>query len=89
VTLDAVIRDSPEAAYAAWSRIAARHGIEQQRASDGSPRDLDVGGPVGDVAPFLDDYARLGIGEVMFTFRDPFDLETIERVGELRAALRS
>jgi alkanesulfonate monooxygenase SsuD/methylene tetrahydromethanopterin reductase-like flavin-dependent oxidoreductase (luciferase family) len=89
VTLDAVIRDSPEAAYAAWSRIAARHGIEQQRASDGSPRDLDVGGPVGDVASFLDDYARLGIGEVMFTFRDPFDLETIERVGELRAALRS
>jgi hypothetical protein len=32
---------------------------------------------------------RLGIAEVMFTFREPFDLETIERVGELRAALRS
>jgi alkanesulfonate monooxygenase SsuD/methylene tetrahydromethanopterin reductase-like flavin-dependent oxidoreductase (luciferase family) len=89
VILDAVVRDSPEAAYAAWSQVAARHGIEQQRASDGSPRDLDFGGPVAELADFLEGYARLGIGEVMFTFRDPFDLETIERVGELRAALRS
>lgn len=89
VTVDAVIRDTPAAARAAWSEIAARHGIEHQRASDGSARDLDVGGPIADVADFLEGYARLGIGEVMFTFRDPFDLETIERVGELRSALRS
>ena len=78
-----------DAAYTAWSKVAARHGIEHQRASDGSPRDLDVGGPVADVADFLGSYSRLGVGEVMFTFRDPFDLETIERIGELRAALRS
>ncbi len=89
ITLDAVIRDTPEAARSAWTDIAVRHGIEHQRASDGSPRDLDFGGPAGVAAAFLDAYARLGIGEVMFTFRDPFDLETIERVGELRAALRS
>ncbi len=89
VILDAVVRDSPGSAYTAWSSVAGRHGIEHQRASDGSPRDLDIGGPVADVAGFLEGYSRLGIAEVIFTFRDPFDLETIERVGELRAALRS
>jgi hypothetical protein len=31
----------------------------------------------------------IGIGEVIFTFRAPFDLETIGRIGEVRGALRS
>ena len=66
-----------------------RHDLEGRTGSDGSARGLSAGGPVAQIATFLDDYARLGIAEVMFTFREPFDLETIERVGELRAALRS
>jgi alkanesulfonate monooxygenase SsuD/methylene tetrahydromethanopterin reductase-like flavin-dependent oxidoreductase (luciferase family) len=89
VIVDAVVRDTTVGARAAWTDVAARHGIEHQRASDGSARDLDIGGPVGDVADFLERYRGLGVAEMMFTFRDPFDLETIERVGELRAALRS
>ena len=32
-------------------------------------------------------YRRIGVGEVIFVFRDPFDFETIERVREVRAAL--
>jgi hypothetical protein len=41
------------------------------------------------VADYVARLEGLGIGEVIFTFRAPFDLETIERVGEVREALRS
>jgi hypothetical protein len=41
------------------------------------------------VAAYLDGYARIGVSEVIVVFRDPFDLETIERVGEIRAALNA
>ena len=35
----------------------------------------------------MDGYRRIGVGEVIFVFRTPFDHETIERIGEVRAAL--
>ena len=89
VTTDAVVRDTAAEADAAWTEIAQRHDLEGRTGSDGSERGLSAGGPVPQMAAFLDAYARLGVAEVMFTFREPFDLETIERVGELRAALRS
>jgi F420-dependent oxidoreductase-like protein len=89
VTTDAVVRDTAADARAAWAEIAQRHGLEGRRGSDGTERGLSAGGSVAEMAGFLEGYARLGVVEVMFTFRDPFDLETIERVGELRAALRS
>ncbi len=89
VTTDAVVRETAADAEAAWAVIARRHDLEGRRGSDGSERGLSAGGSVAEMAAFLDAYARLGISEVMFTFRDPFDLETIERVGELRDALRS
>ena len=92
VTLDAVVRDTEDEAVAAWAEVAERYGLDGRTGSDGSDgsdRGLSVGGPVATVAAYLDGYGRLGVGEVIFTFRDPFDLETIERVGELRAALRS
>ena len=40
-----------------------------------------------EVAAYVDGYRRIGIEEVIFVFRTPFDLETIERIGEVRAAL--
>jgi F420-dependent oxidoreductase-like protein len=89
ITTDAVVRETAAEAQAAWAEIAHRHGLDDRRGSDGSDRGLSAGGSVAEMAGFLDAYARLGVAEVMFTFRDPFDLETIERVGELRAALRS
>ena len=55
--------------------------------SDGTDRGLTIGGPPDEVAAFVDEYARIGISEVIFVFRSPVDLETIERVGELRTAL--
>ena len=89
VTIDAIVRATEDEAFAAWADIARRYGLEGRTGSDGSDRGLSVGGPVTAVAAYLDGYRRLGVAEIIFTFRDPFDLETIERVGELRAALRS
>ena len=88
MTVDVLVRDdrrrprkpagrrSPEAT---GSRTAPR--------PDGEYRGLTVGGPVAEVAEGLDAYRRLGIGELVFVFRHPFDLETIERLGEVRTAL--
>jgi F420-dependent oxidoreductase-like protein len=87
VTLDVIIRDGVDAAHAAWAETSRRYGLEQRTSSDGEYRGLTVGGPVAAVAAELDAYLRLGVGELIFVFRHPFDLETIDRVGELRAAL--
>ena len=81
------MRDSVDAARAVWDVIAERHGLVGRVGADGTDRGLAIGGPPEDVAAFVDTYRRLGIGEVIFVFRDPFDLETIERIGEVRAAL--
>jgi hypothetical protein len=39
------------------------------------------------VATLLRSYADAGIGHAMWVQRPPWDLETIRRVGEVRAAL--
>jgi alkanesulfonate monooxygenase SsuD/methylene tetrahydromethanopterin reductase-like flavin-dependent oxidoreductase (luciferase family) len=87
VTVHAVIRDDAPAAVAVWSETARRHGLDGVLGSDGSDRGLTVGGSPADVAAFIDGYRRIGVGEVIFVFRDPFELESIERIGEVRAAL--
>ena len=87
VTVHAVIRDTAEAADAAWMDIAQRHGIVGRIGADGTGRGLTTGGHPPDVATYLAGYRDLGVGEVIVVFRDPFDLETIERIGEVRAAL--
>jgi len=89
VTVDVLVRDSVEAAQAGWTAIARSYGIEYRTSPDGEYRGLTVGGPVSEVAKGLDAYRRLGIGELVFVFRHPFDLETIERVGEIRTALEA
>jgi F420-dependent oxidoreductase-like protein len=87
VTVDVIIRDSASAAQVAWADTARRYAIEDRTSSDGEYRGLTAGGQVPDVADALDAYRRLDVGELIFVFRHPFDLETIERLGELRAAL--
>ena len=87
VTLHGVIGDTQEAADAAWAPIAARHGLVGRIGADGAERGLTVGGPPEEVARFVDGYRRLGVSEVILVLRDPFDMETIERLGEVRAAL--
>lgn len=85
VTVHVVVRDTADEARGAWSATAARHGLEGRLASDGTEHGLTVGGSPTDVAAYLRGYRDVGIGEVILVFRDPFDLETIERLGEIRA----
>jgi alkanesulfonate monooxygenase SsuD/methylene tetrahydromethanopterin reductase-like flavin-dependent oxidoreductase (luciferase family) len=87
VTLDCVIRDDREAALAAYDAIAGRHGLRAQVGSDGTRRGLTHWGPPAAVADGISSYAEVGVSEVIWIFRDPFDLETIERLAEVRAAL--
>ena len=87
VTAHIVIRDTPEQAREAWAAVAARHGLVGKVGSDGTDRGLTVGGPPEEVARYLDRYRQNGVGEVMAVFRDPFDRETIDRIGEVRSAV--
>jgi alkanesulfonate monooxygenase SsuD/methylene tetrahydromethanopterin reductase-like flavin-dependent oxidoreductase (luciferase family) len=87
VTVQAVVRDSAALALEAWTPIAERHGLIDRIGVDDTDRELTVGGSPADVAGYLEGYRRIGVGEVIFVFRHPFDLESIERIGEVREAL--
>jgi F420-dependent oxidoreductase-like protein len=89
VTQDAVIRDTVEAARAAYDELAAIHGLAAKTGAESGARYVLLTGPPGDIATRLREYAAVGVDEVIWIFRHPFDLETIERIGEVRAALTS
>ena len=85
VSMEVVIRDTEAAAVAAFDEIEEIHQIRGRIGSDGSARGLGVGGPPELVADFVRGYAEVGIEEVLWIFRNPFDLETISRLDEVRA----
>ena len=87
VTTHTVIRDTEAAARHAWSATAELHGIVGRVGADGTGRGLTVGGPPAAVGRYLAGYRDIGVGEVVVVFRAPFDLETIGRLDELRAAM--
>jgi alkanesulfonate monooxygenase SsuD/methylene tetrahydromethanopterin reductase-like flavin-dependent oxidoreductase (luciferase family) len=88
VTVDAVIRGDEAAALAAWAEIVRIHGFAHGPAgSEANEGVVDVAGPPEIVAAHVDRFASIGIGEVILTFRAPFDFETIARLAELRAAV--
>ena len=87
VTLEVVIRNTEAAARAAFAEIEDLHDIHDRVGSDGSPRGLGVGGPPALVADFIRGYADLGVDEVLWIFRNPWDLETIARMPEVKALL--
>ena len=89
--MEVVIRDDPDTAPGGIrsDRGAPRASVGKV-GSDGSPRGLHAVGFAGHPSPAgIRAYAEVGVSEVMWVFRDPFDLETIERLGEVRAALGS
>lgn len=81
VTLNVAVRDDRAAAEAAFATVLARNSPRQHE------RDLDAAGSPAEVAAVLRPYAEAGIGQSMWVLRPPWDLETIRRVGEVRAAL--
>lgn len=87
VSMEVVIRDTHAAAVAAFDEVVDLHGIEDRVGSDGTPQSLGVGGPPALVADFIRRYADIGVEEVLWIFRNPFDLETIRRMSEVRALL--
>jgi alkanesulfonate monooxygenase SsuD/methylene tetrahydromethanopterin reductase-like flavin-dependent oxidoreductase (luciferase family) len=87
VTMDVVIRDSAAEARRVYAAIDAAHGLATGDDVDPTELGLNAGGPPAAVADYLRPFAAIGIAEVMWVFRDPFDRQTIERLPEVRAAL--
>jgi alkanesulfonate monooxygenase SsuD/methylene tetrahydromethanopterin reductase-like flavin-dependent oxidoreductase (luciferase family) len=87
VTMEVVIRASDSEAYDAYAVVQDRHGIRGRIGSDGTARGLNAAGPPQAVAKYVREFEALGISEVIWIFRNPFDLETMSRLGEVRAAL--
>jgi alkanesulfonate monooxygenase SsuD/methylene tetrahydromethanopterin reductase-like flavin-dependent oxidoreductase (luciferase family) len=83
VSFPIVIRDDPEEAGRALAAILAHNGIDRL---DGVPILL---GPPGLIAERLAPYRSLGMAEVVVRLPAPYDRETIERIGEVRAALEA
>lgn len=87
VTMEVVIRASESAARGEHAAYLAAHGIVDRTGSDGSERTLNAAGPPDRIAAYVGEFEALGVAEVIWIFRNPFDLETIRRLPEVRAAL--
>lgn len=81
VTLNVVVRGDRPSAEEGFAAVLARNSPRQQE------RDLDAAGSPAEVAETLRTYAEAGVGHAIWVLRPPWDLETIRRVGEVRAAL--
>ena len=80
-TQNIVIRESAEAAAAAFREVTTAHSIQPGEET------LDLCGPPEAIAEGLRGWAAAGIAEVIWVFRMPWDLETIRALPEVRAAL--
>lgn len=87
VTMDVVVRDSEEEATAAFAEVEELHGLRSRVDAGGEPRGVSVAGPPERVADYVREFDRLGVAEVIWIFRSPFDLVTIRRLPEVRARL--
>jgi alkanesulfonate monooxygenase SsuD/methylene tetrahydromethanopterin reductase-like flavin-dependent oxidoreductase (luciferase family) len=87
VYMEVVIRASESEVREYWTSVEDRHGIRGRVGSDGTPRLLNVGGEPKAVADYVRGFAALGIDEVIWIFRNPFDLETMSRLDDVRRPL--
>ncbi len=81
VNVNCVIRRDRETAEAAWAGWRDAHLPQEDE------RDLDVGGSLDEVAETLAAYRAVGFSHPVLIFRSPFDVETMDRLPELRANL--
>ena len=88
VYMEVVIRATEAEVRESWTKVEERHGIRGRVGSDGTPRLLNAGGRPAAVADYLRQFEALGIDEVIWIFRNPFDLETMAQLGEVRRLLR-
>jgi len=87
VTMDIVIRDSELEANAAFDIVQDDHDLRGRADSAGNVRGVSAAGPPSLVSDYVQEFEAFGISEVIWVFRSPFDLETMARLGEVRAAL--
>jgi alkanesulfonate monooxygenase SsuD/methylene tetrahydromethanopterin reductase-like flavin-dependent oxidoreductase (luciferase family) len=73
------IRDDAATAARAWQTISDRH-----MPSEINPESLQVGGSPEAVAADFRRHRDAGFSQAIWVFRDPYDLETVERLGEMR-----
>jgi alkanesulfonate monooxygenase SsuD/methylene tetrahydromethanopterin reductase-like flavin-dependent oxidoreductase (luciferase family) len=85
--MDVVVRESAAEARRAYAAADALHGLATGDDVDPTELGLNAGGSPTAIADYLRAFAAIGVVEVMWVFRDPFDRETIERLPEVRAAL--
>lgn len=83
VYLNLVVRPTRGAALAVWQAAVAAH--RPPRGED----PLHAGGSPEEVAAALLPYVRAGVDEIVAVLRTPWDRETIDRLPEVRAALRT
>jgi F420-dependent oxidoreductase-like protein len=81
VNLNVVIRDTSAEADTAWAGWLAAHRPQKEE------RGLSAGGTIEEVVAALARYRDIGFAHPILIFRTPFDLETMDRLPELRAAL--
>jgi F420-dependent oxidoreductase-like protein len=81
VNLNVVIRSGRAQAERAWAGWLAGHLPQTDE------QDLSAGGTVEEVAATLLRYRDAGFAHPVLIFRTPFDVETMDRLPELRAAL--
>jgi F420-dependent oxidoreductase-like protein len=81
VNLNVVIRRNRAEAELAWAAWMSDHGPQDGEGG------LGAGGSVRDVAATLAAYRDAGFAHPILIFRTPFDVETIDRLPELRAIL--
>ena len=87
VTMEVVIRASEAEALRDYAPVEDHHGIRGRIGSDGTERGINVAGPPEQVANYVREFEAIGVAEVIWIFRSPFDLETMSRLGEVRAQL--
>jgi alkanesulfonate monooxygenase SsuD/methylene tetrahydromethanopterin reductase-like flavin-dependent oxidoreductase (luciferase family) len=81
VNLNVVIRPTRAEAERAWAGWLETHVPQEDE------RGLDAGGSVDEVAETLIRFREVGFAHPVLIFRSPFDVETVDRLTELRALL--
>jgi alkanesulfonate monooxygenase SsuD/methylene tetrahydromethanopterin reductase-like flavin-dependent oxidoreductase (luciferase family) len=89
VYMEVVIRPAQADVREYWTKVEDRHGIRGRVGSDGTRRVLNVGGPPEAVAEYVRRFEALGIDEVIWIFRNPFDLVTMDRLTDVRRLLEA
>jgi alkanesulfonate monooxygenase SsuD/methylene tetrahydromethanopterin reductase-like flavin-dependent oxidoreductase (luciferase family) len=87
VTMEVVIRASESEALREHAFVEERHGLRDRVRASTTKSGFNAGGPPEAIADYVREFEALGVAEVIWVFRNPFDLETMSRLTEVRALI--